>query len=474
MLTLLFLLGLLIMNSAEHIQRLLAERQAAEKQASQKATLTRSSSADIGEMLANGSAVKDYSNKTLIGEGAQAKVHLVKVDFKENGKPTTRLVVEKTLSQRFPNNFIQKGLTEKFNTSSESNIIKVMQTTKNAYDQDVITMAYCKTSLDSEIKDIQSLKVSDLKQHHAMVITSMIGIISGVMLTHKENIVHRDLNPNNIMRHDSGECCLMDYGIAKPLASELEKDPIGTTYFIHPACGDLEGLSTHVFNDIYAIGKILELLINPKLNWREDSLVDYVNRGDEYSSLSSSFSKVPKDKIILIDKIEAMSIDESLNEIIRQMTILDQTRQPDLDVVRASLEALKDRVLSSLAEEFIFKEKRLQMQKKITETMLDSSSEDCAENIKYLEDISAIAKDKKAIQPVTTKQELTEAELDVLAAKFDDDSSSSSSLTGGGSGFWHPQGNGEESEVFLDSSSPTFGQGINVAPPLERSNTCDF
>jgi serine/threonine protein kinase len=64
-----------------------------------------------------------------------------------------------------------------------------------------------------------------------------LGVLHALEYSHAQGIVHRDLKPANIMVGRFGEVVLMDWGIAKPLASK--RDPAaGTDATLEPADGD--------------------------------------------------------------------------------------------------------------------------------------------------------------------------------------------------------------------------------------------
>lgn len=60
-------------------------------------------------------------------------------------------------------------------------------------------------------------------------------IISGLAYLHKQNIMYRDMNPENILLDEIGNCCLADFGISKVLEEgQSTKSFVGTPEYVAP------------------------------------------------------------------------------------------------------------------------------------------------------------------------------------------------------------------------------------------------
>ncbi|MGB8340579.1 MAG: protein kinase [Chthoniobacterales bacterium] len=86
-------------------------------------------------------------------------------------------------------------------------------------------------------------------------------ICAGVEAAHRRRIVHRDLKPGNILVNEGGEPKLLDFGIAKLLATDspLEETAIGQQR-LTPICASPEqamGNTVTTASDIYALGTLL-------------------------------------------------------------------------------------------------------------------------------------------------------------------------------------------------------------------------
>jgi len=79
---------------------------------------------------------------------------------------------------------------------------------------------------------------------------------------HKNNIIHRDINPNNIMLDDMIDLTLIDYSIARLYRGGRDKDTtiLGTQGFSAPEQYGFK--ETRFTADVYSIGMVLKVLLN--------------------------------------------------------------------------------------------------------------------------------------------------------------------------------------------------------------------
>jgi serine/threonine protein kinase len=76
---------------------------------------------------------------------------------------------------------------------------------------------------------------------------------------HRGGVLHRDLKPGNIMIRDDGSLALIDFGLAKHRALEMEITDkgliFGTPHYMSPEQG--HGQATDGRSDLYALGIVL-------------------------------------------------------------------------------------------------------------------------------------------------------------------------------------------------------------------------
>ena len=104
----------------------------------------------------------------------------------------------------------------------------------------------------------------------------------GLICCHQKGILHRDINPNNILRNAFGDYKLGDFGIAKQLHGTLHaQTAIGTKRYVAPEVLHRSGQDAYDARvDIYCLGLVLYQLANngylpffhadmPKEQWEE-------------------------------------------------------------------------------------------------------------------------------------------------------------------------------------------------------------
>ncbi len=117
-------------------------------------------------------------------------------------------------------------------------------------------------------------------------------LLDGLSYMHEQNLLHRDIKPNNILVHEDGTPVIIDFGTARALRNTHTHTKIGT-----PGFTPLEQYSTHgkrgPWTDFYALGATCYYLLTgelpPDVHERadEDSYVPLANR----SELLQRFSK---------------------------------------------------------------------------------------------------------------------------------------------------------------------------------------
>ncbi|SDE37986.1 Serine/threonine-protein kinase PknD [Sporomusa acidovorans DSM 3132] len=113
------------------------------------------------------------------------------------------------------------------------------------------------------------------------VIKLGIDICTALEVIQKENVMHRDIKPQNIfLSQDNNHFKLGDFGIAKYMESTSEVTRIGTELYISP-----EIYHSNVINannnkvDMYSLGLVLyELMNNNRLPFQSQKYNDHLER----------------------------------------------------------------------------------------------------------------------------------------------------------------------------------------------------
>jgi serine/threonine protein kinase len=88
-----------------------------------------------------------------------------------------------------------------------------------------------------------------------------IDIASALDSCYKNNIIHRDIKPDNILVSEDGVYKLADFGIAKEISEDaLENSHRGTYYYMAPEVAHIKGYDIRA--DIFSLGLILYKLLN--------------------------------------------------------------------------------------------------------------------------------------------------------------------------------------------------------------------
>ena len=87
-------------------------------------------------------------------------------------------------------------------------------------------------------------------------------VLNGVELIHKNNYIHRDLNPRNILKYSDGRYKITDFGLVKDMdliraevKTRFNPEGLGSLGYRAPEVVD-SGLFSEQ-SDIYAVGKII-------------------------------------------------------------------------------------------------------------------------------------------------------------------------------------------------------------------------
>ena len=127
----------------------------------------------------------------------------------------------------------------------------------------VVVMRYINGKSLRDILDEKREQSRDGKGTLTVHTTVHIGrsIAAALDKAHRENIVHRDIKPGNILMLPNGEVLLTDFGIAKSVTSESEEDltsdniMMGTAKYLSPE--QVQGKQLDGRADIYALGLVL-------------------------------------------------------------------------------------------------------------------------------------------------------------------------------------------------------------------------
>ena len=131
-----------------------------------------------------------------------------------------------------------------------------------------ITMEYV------EGEDLRHLLNRQGKQPVEQAVEIIEQVFAGLGAAHREGIIHRDLKPGNIMLDSQGRVVVMDFGLARTVASDGMTRTglmVGTMEYMSPEQANAKELDAR--SDIFTVGLILYELLTGKMPYQADSVV---------------------------------------------------------------------------------------------------------------------------------------------------------------------------------------------------------
>ena len=200
-----------------------------------------------------------------IGEGGMSEV------FKARCNKLNRFVAVKILKKEFCNN---ADIVEKFKgeataiaTLSDNNIVNILDVGTQD-DINYIVMEYVKgKTLKDIIKQVG-------KMNYETAISVTIQIAKALDCAHRNNIIHRDVKPQNILVTEDGVMKVTDFGIAKSTTSETITNTstiMGSAHYLSPE--QAKGSFIDCRTDLYSLGVVLYEMVTGTLPFQADTAV---------------------------------------------------------------------------------------------------------------------------------------------------------------------------------------------------------
>ena len=188
-----------------------------------------------------------YTELTLLGQGGMGAVYRA---FDPSLQRTVAIKVMLGQNPEFLARFEREARAVA--KLSHPNVVQVYDFGRDEQDNPYFVMELLPgRSLDSLLKEkgpLPALKVVDVLRQAA----------DGLQAAHAVGIVHRDIKPHNLMLDDQGNVKLVDFGIARDLASTDELTSTqatpGTLHYMAPEV--LSGQAADARADIYALGLV--------------------------------------------------------------------------------------------------------------------------------------------------------------------------------------------------------------------------
>ena len=200
-----------------------------------------------------------------IGEGGMSEVYKAKCN------KLNRFVAVKILKKQFADN---EDIAEKFKREatsianlSDTNIVNILDVGTQD-DIDYIVMEYVS---GKTLKDFINYNG---KLSYTTAIKIALQIAKALDCAHKNNIIHRDIKPQNILLNETGEVKVTDFGIAKSTDSQTITNTtsiIGSAHYLSPE--QAKGTYIDFRTDIYSFGIVLYEMVTGRLPFEGESPV---------------------------------------------------------------------------------------------------------------------------------------------------------------------------------------------------------
>ncbi|WP_138203301.1 Stk1 family PASTA domain-containing Ser/Thr kinase [Haloimpatiens lingqiaonensis] len=200
-----------------------------------------------------------------IGEGGMAEVYKAKCHI------LNRYVAVKILKKEFVNN---KEFVEKFQTEaraagslSDSRIVNIYDVGSEG-DINYIVMEYIKGKTLKEYINERG------KIEYTKTIEIAIGIAKALECAHKNNIIHRDIKPHNIMITEEGNVKVTDFGIARVSNFSTITNTakiVGSAHYFSPE--QARGTIVDCRSDLYSLGILMYEMVTGKVPYDADTPV---------------------------------------------------------------------------------------------------------------------------------------------------------------------------------------------------------
>lgn len=200
-----------------------------------------------------------------VGEGGMSEVYKAKCN------KLNRFVAVKILKKQFADN---EDIAQKFKREataianlSDANIVNVLDVGTQD-DIDYIVMEYISG------KTLKDLINYSGKLNYNTAIKIALQIAKALDCAHRNNIIHRDIKPQNILVTEAGEVKVTDFGIAKSTDSQTITNTtsiIGSAHYLSPE--QAKGTYIDFRSDIYSFGIVLYEMLTGKLPFEGDSPV---------------------------------------------------------------------------------------------------------------------------------------------------------------------------------------------------------
>ena len=202
-----------------------------------------------------------------LGSGSQGVVYLATDPQLERNVAIKTIQLEKN-SAKLKKQFLAESKT--VSKLQHPNIITLYEADEHLGRPFMVFEYVDAVSLHEHLKNHGKLKSKD-------AIHIMDGILNAMAYAHKKQVIHRDLNPQNILlTEDKSKPRIMDFGIATLLGNQVEEGIWGTLKYLSPEQCENQALTPA--SDIFSLGLILFEMLTGQAAFDGDNKFAVINR----------------------------------------------------------------------------------------------------------------------------------------------------------------------------------------------------
>jgi len=161
------------------------------------------------------------------------------------------------------------------------------------------------------------------------IVNYSMQICNALEIAHDNNLIHRDIKPQNILITAEGKVKVADFGIAKSTAADITKtmNIVGTAHYVSPE--QAQGKVLDLRTDIYSLGIVMYEMLTADLPFRGGSSIDISLRHiSEQPTLPSKIILTVPEKL---EKIIMKCLEKNPSNRYHSVTALNKDLQNFLD-----------------------------------------------------------------------------------------------------------------------------------------------
>ena len=206
-----------------------------------------------------------YEILEIIGKGGMATV------YKAQDKMLKRYVAVKVLREEFTTD---EEFIKRFNTEAQSAASLTHPNIVSIYDVGIQNNIYYIVMELIQGKTLKQIIDEDGVLPWKWALNVAIQIASALEVAHKNNIVHRDIKPHNIIITEDGVAKVTDFGIAKAVSNSTITafgTTIGSVHYFSPE--HARGGYTDAKSDLYSLGVVMYEMLTGRVPFDADTAV---------------------------------------------------------------------------------------------------------------------------------------------------------------------------------------------------------